>query len=121
MSYSIAYRSSDGRIIDKRSPTYNVTGLFAASLAQTGIQSLHGLHGMCGKDASLTIHIALSWMLRVEDRAQIPLLEPLNGWGDAHTVIEVYQWLLKCCTDEPEGMIDTDYGRGMRLVYTPEE
>lgn len=118
MSYDIYYRKPTGGQSDSREPTYNVAPMFRASLLHDdGIRSLHGVRG---RDAVPLLSAALRWMVAEENADAIEAMQPVNGWGSAQTVTDTYLWLLSCAAADPDGMIDTEYGRGIRLIYDPE-
>ena len=119
MSYDIYYHVPSGYPADVNcdlSPTYNVAGIFRASLTAAGLtfqeggNSISALHGLTGEQAAPALVKALAWVRDPANDEAITKMEPSNGWGNRRTVEHVYSVLLECCQRAPDGVIDTKYG-----------
>lgn len=105
MSYDIQLVIDTGgkrkaRVTECRSPTYNLSKMFAVALGRP----IRSLDGMLADDVIPILEVATVAMH--EDPDKFKAFNPENGWGNYEDALKSLCWLLEMCKEHPKATVE---------------
>jgi len=101
MSWDINLEINTGKkfveVTEERNITFNVSPMYYKAIKlEDGVR---GLHKMSATKAIPILKNAINDM--IQNSEEYKQLNPKNGWGNYEYALEILQWLLKKCDDNP--------------------